>query len=260
MSFKLIISAIFNWQLIARFVLFTGKRVILALLVLLAGCTEQNSQPDFPNSSTGKHVQTFSQAKKILKEIYHDNTYSLYCNCRYVQRGKKLVPDLSSCGYQARKNAKRAARIEWEHIMPASYFGQRMSCWQQGGRKNCRRESELFRRMEADLHNLAPAIGEINGDRSNFGFGNIRGEPRRYGQCDMEIDFKKDIAEPPARIRGDVARVYLYMARKYQLALSDNEQKQFTQWAKRDPVSHWEREKAQRIARYQDGPTPVDKH
>ncbi|MGI0117046.1 endonuclease [Zooshikella sp. RANM57] len=259
MNLKPIISVIFSRQLNARFLPLINKLIIATLFLLLVGCTEQNSQPAFPNNAKGKHVQSFSQAKRILKDVYHDNTYSLYCNCRYLQRGKKLIPDLNSCGYQARKNAKRAARIEWEHIMPASYFGQRMSCWQQGGRKNCRRESELFRRMEADLHNLAPAIGEINGDRSNFGFGNIRGEPRRYGQCDMEIDFKKDLAEPPVRVRGDIARVYLYMARKYHISLSKNEQEQFIQWAKRDPVSRWEREKAKRVARFQDGPTPVDK-
>jgi len=31
-------------------------------------------------------------------------------------------------------------------------------------------------RSEADMHNLVPAIGEINGDRSNYPYGNIRGE------------------------------------------------------------------------------------
>ena len=39
--------------------------------------------------------------------------------------------------------------------------------------------------MEADLHNLVPAIGEINGDRSNFTFEHIDGEERVYGACDF---------------------------------------------------------------------------
>ncbi len=35
--------------------------------------------------------------------------------------------------------------------------------------------------MEADLHNLVPAVGEINGDRSNYRFGMISGERYRCG-------------------------------------------------------------------------------
>jgi endonuclease I len=30
---------------------------------------------------------------------------------------------------------------------------------------------EVYQRAEADLHNLVPSIGEVNGDRSNFSFG-----------------------------------------------------------------------------------------
>ena len=44
--------------------------------------------------------------------------------------------------------------------------------------------------MESDLHNLFPSIGEVNGDRSNYIFGEIPGESRVYGQCDIEIKKK----------------------------------------------------------------------
>lgn len=36
--------------------------------------------------------------------------------------------------------------------------------------------------MEADLHNLTPAVGELNGDRSNLPYGIVKGEPREYGE------------------------------------------------------------------------------
>lgn len=40
-----------------------------------------------------------------------------------------------------------------------------------GSRKNCRKTSEEFIRMEAaDLMNLTPAIGEVNGNRSNLSY------------------------------------------------------------------------------------------
>jgi len=48
--------------------------------------------------------------------------------------------------------------------------------------------------MEADMHNLKPSAGEINGLHSNYSFAMISGEPRRFGACDMEIEDRK--AEP----------------------------------------------------------------
>ncbi|MDO6469820.1 endonuclease [Neptunomonas phycophila] len=51
--------------------------------------------------------------------------------------------------------------------------------------------------MVTDLHNLVPSVGELNGDRSNFRFGMIPNEPRAYGQCDFEVNFKNRRAEPP---------------------------------------------------------------
>jgi deoxyribonuclease-1 len=35
--------------------------------------------------------------------------------------------------------------------------------------------------MEADLMNLVPAIGEINGNRSNYSFLTLEGEASVYG-------------------------------------------------------------------------------
>lgn len=35
----------------------------------------------------------------------------------------------------------------------------------------------MFNAMEADMFNLAPAIGEVNSDRSNYGFGVLQSQP-----------------------------------------------------------------------------------
>ncbi|MGB0734291.1 MAG: endonuclease [Pontibacterium sp.] len=197
---------------------------------------------------------TFSKAKKVIqKEVYYDHPETFYCGCDYQSELKegsktktKLTPNWQSCGYTPRKNAKRAARIEWEHVMPAWEFGHQLQCWQDGGRKNCRKDP-TFRRMEADLMNLVPAIGEVNGDRSNFRFNMLSGEPRVYGTCDVEIDFKQRVAEPAPHIRGDVARIYFYMSDKYGIKLSRKQKQLFQAWAKQDPVDEWEAERKRRI-------------
>lgn len=198
---------------------------------------------------------SFTQSKKILTDIYTDNPQTFYCDCRYTQEGKKLTPEWAACGYKPRKNANRASRIEWEHVMPAWVFGHQRMCWQEGGRKNCRNDP-VFREMEADMHNLVPAIGEVNGDRSNYGFGMIEGEPRVYGACDMEIDFKARRAEPPEHRRGDIARTYFYMRDRYGIRLSKQETRLLEAWARMDPVDEWERQRNARITRKQGNANP----
>ncbi|CRH35411.1 deoxyribonuclease I [Pantoea ananatis] len=201
------------------------------------------------------HQNNFQQAKAYAAEINDDAPGSFYCGCKITWHGKKGEPDLNSCGYQPRKNAHRAARIEWEHVMPAWEFGHQRQCWQNGGRKNCSKDAD-YRRIETDLHNLQPAIGEVNGDRGNYAYSQWKGTDKQYGQCSMQIDFKNKQAQPPERARGAIARTYFYMRDQYHLRLSRQQTQLFTAWNKLYPVSKWECERDQRIARVQGNHNP----
>lgn len=201
---------------------------------------------------------TFVQAKKELQQIYRANPeqQSFYCGCDIRYQGKKMVPDLASCGYEVRKQPERASRIEWEHIVSAWELGQQRQCWQQGGRKNCVKTDPIFAQMEGDMHNLVPAIGEVNGDRANFRFSEWNGQPTQYGRCEMVIDFAGNRAQPPTRSRGAIARTYLYMAEHYQLRLAPAQQKLFAAWHKQYPVSAWECRRDELIAKVQGNHNP----
>ena len=120
--------------------------------------------------------RTFSEAKKIAWKLYAPQSTEFYCGCKYT--GNRV--NLKACGYIPRKNANRAARIEWEHIVPAWQIGHLRQCWQNGGRKNCTRHDEVFKRAEADLHNLVPSNGEVNGDSNNFSFGWLQVQRVQY--------------------------------------------------------------------------------
>ncbi|AOV98170.1 deoxyribonuclease I [Edwardsiella hoshinae] len=200
-------------------------------------------------------INNFTQAKAVAAKINHDAPGTFYCGCRIEWQGKKGTPDLASCGYQVRKNAHRAERIEWEHVMPAWQFGHQLQCWQQGGRKNCAKNPDYVR-IETDLHNLQPAIGEVNGDRSNFAFSQWRGGEGQYGQCTMKVDFKNKQAEPPERARGAIARTYFYMRDRYHIRLSAQQTHLFEVWNRQYPVSTWECEREARIAKVQGNPNP----
>lgn len=101
--------------------------------------------------------QSFSEAKvQARQKVYYDRNQSeqgtLYCGCKWVWTGKSGGKvNLASCGYTPRRNAFRAARIEWEHIVPAWVMGHQRQCWQHGSRKNCTGSDPVFRIMEADL-------------------------------------------------------------------------------------------------------------
>jgi len=195
---------------------------------------------------------SFSKSKRLLAtKVYPVHQKAFYSNCDYEVVNKKLVPIHDTCGFHYRKNEKRSQRIEWEHIVPAWHFGYQLHCWQKGGRANCKGTNAKFRQMEADMHNLVPAIGEINGDRSNFRFGMIGGEKRVYGRVDMEIDYPSRRAEPRKVVWGEIARTYFYMREKYGLEISKSQQKLFIAWNNLDPVTRWERKRNKLISEIQ---------
>ncbi len=92
-----------------------------------------------------------------------------------------------------------------EHIYPASWMAEHLGC---GSRKQCRDNSERFNRMEADMHNLYPALASINQARSNYQFGMIEGEVKEFGECDFERDTSDKIAEPRPIARGIAMMVW----------------------------------------------------
>ncbi|WP_437883053.1 endonuclease [Pseudomonas sp. LRF_L74] len=211
------------------------KRFI-ALLFCIASLFLSTAQADAP--------RTFAEAKKVARKLYDKQAVEFYCGCRY--QGQRV--DLKSCGYVPRRNAQRAARIEWEHIVPTWVIGHQRQCWQQGGRGNCSRHDKTYQRAEADLFNLVPAIGEVNGDRSNYRFAWLPQQPSQYGACQMVVDFKSQRVMPRSQIRGMIARTYFYMSDRYKLKLSNQERRLFQVWSRQYPVDAWERQRNQQIA------------
>lgn len=204
----------------------------------------------------------FTAAKVIAKQkIFFDQAPSaqgeLYCGCKWEWAGKSGGRiDPKSCGYETRAQQNRADRIEWEHIVPAWIFGHQRQCWQNGGRKNCIADDPVFRAMEADLFNLYPSVGEVNGDRSNFQYGMVTGVGPQYGACSTRVDFKGRTAEPRNDVKGLLARSTFYMYDRYGLSMSRQQQQLLMAWDRQYPVSAWEKEWNSRTAKVMGHPNP----
>ena len=206
------------------------------------------------SSALAAAPDTFVEAKVIARQkVYFDQNTSaqgdLYCGCKWEWVGKSGGRvDAASCGFQARKQETRGERTEWEHIVPAWTFGHQRQCWQNGGREHCVADDPVFRAMEADLFNLYPAVGEVNGDRSNFNYGMVSGNQGEYGQCTTKVDFAQRAAEPRDEVKGLVARTTFYMFDRYRLNMSRQQQQLLMAWDRQHPVSAWEKERDRRIS------------
>ena len=214
----------------------------------------------FFSINTYAEVNSFAQAKKLLKEhVYYDtmNEGTLYCGCNWSWVGATGGRvDLASCGYEIRKNKVRAERTEWEHVVSAWVLGHQRQCWQNGGRKNCVGTDAVFRKMEADPHNLHIVIGEVNADRSNFSFGVLPQTQKQHGQCDVKIDFKQRTVEPRDEVKGQIARIYFYMHDRYGLNMSRQQQQLFMAWDKMFPVTKAELKRDKRITKIAGNSNP----
>ncbi|MBC7692856.1 MAG: endonuclease [Methylotenera sp.] len=250
------------------------KWIQLASFLVIASWALLVSPVSLAFTAGNVNLHSFAQAKKIALKIHKDHATTIYCGCRY--EGKTV--DLRSCGYQAHHDFKRAARLEWEHVVPAEAFGQSFSEWRMGapgcfknhgrgksfmkegrtfkGRK-CAETNPEFRRMESDLYNLWPEIGELNGLRNNFTMAEIPG-PGQFGGCHAKVGERK--FEPgTGEAKGRVARVYLYMGLSYpgRGIVSNKNEKLFEAWDKANPVTPWECERARRIENVQGNPNPI---
>lgn len=228
------------------------------------------NEPVYSDSTKGNHkIQSFAQAQRILmKEIYRGHQNTFYCGSRYTQ-GRYLI---HNNGYIPRRKSQRARRLEWQHIVPLDSFGYKFAEWRDGHPQcldsrgspfkgpNCAEKMNIqFRFMQCDLYNLVPVIGEIRGLRANYGYGMVPGEKAEFGNCDIEIASNK--VEPPDAVRGDIARIYLYMDWAYPAfnLVSPADRKLFKVWKQQDPVDAWECERARRIEATQNNENPIVK-
>jgi deoxyribonuclease-1 len=218
------------------------------------------SGPDSPTGDLPDTPDSFATTKRLLyQEVYRGHRLTFYCRCPFDgDRDTVLGP----CGLSAYRGETRANRVEAEHVFPAWQFGNFRKCWRKpesfpecrepdgdvySGRDCCQRVDPIFEAAHNDLHNLVPAVGLINGQRSNHNWGMVpSGET--YGACQIRIDSSIRRVEPPAAVRGDIARTMLYMRDTYGFRLSRQDEQLYVGWNNSDPPDRWERIRNHRIA------------
>ena len=207
---------------------------------------EDKEEIIFPSN----RIESFSKAKTILEKDVYNNSKTFYCGCSF--KGKDI--DLKSCWYKNIKNKmlSRAKKIEWEHIVPAENFWKSFNEWKNWdptcvdskgksfkGRKCAEKSNQTFRIMQADMYNLVPAIGEVNGLRSNYDMTN-KLNTESYNFCsDVELYPEYNLFSPSNDTKWDIARIYFYMQSAYpnHISLTKKYIEMLKQWDIEDPIS-----------------------
>ena len=219
--------------------------------------------PLVPPAELPHVAASFSAAKHLLyDQVYAGHRVSFYCGCGFdAQRHT----DLTGCGLTALAGEKRAQHVEADHIFPVAQFGQARPCWQDPAafaacvptgqrpptrRQCCERVDPIFATAHNDLNNLVPAVGTINGQRSDYNWGMVSGG-EQFGACAIRIDAGARRVEPPTPVRGDIARIMLYMSDTYGFALSRQDAQLYAAWNNTDPPDAWEIERDHRISKIQ---------
>lgn len=235
------------------------NRIFLWSLLCVFSSAVLSDEITFTSSS-------WAATKKAARDdIYKDRSKTFYCGCDYAPKGSSGGEiDLDSCGYdgQGASYSSRATRLEWEHVVPASLMPARQSaCWNEGlpecrkgGRECCEKHDPKAQIMIFDLHNLVPSIGQTNALRSNKPYGIVESSIDTLGECQFE--WTRKAVEPSDSVKGDAARVWLYMALQHGLALSDADITLYIDWAVHDPPDQDEFERNARIVIKQGNGNP----
>ncbi len=204
------------------YTLYTALILFLASLVAFPAHAGQRLQ--------GAYFETLPA---FWSQLYGTGGETLYC-------GKRFGPN-------------KGDAINVEHVLPMSWVVKKLGC---KTRNFCRKGSELFNRIESDMHNLYPALADINEARSAMAYGEVLGERRRFGSCDFEIDELRRKVEPRRQVRGDIARAMFYMHKSYGIQIYRSQGKLLQQWNRQDPPDDAERRRNDRIQQLQGRRNP----
>jgi len=163
----------------------------------------------------------------------------------YPQGGQTLY-----CGVDFRP-FDRAVNVE--HVFPMSWVTKSLGC---GDRKQCRARSARFNQIEADMHNLFPALSRINELRGAMAYDQLPGERWVEPGCDFEVDEGRRRVEPRPAVRGDIARAMFYMSDHYGLEVYPRQRRTLLRWHEQDPPSGEERRRNDVIERLQGNRNP----
>ncbi|MBX3017355.1 MAG: endonuclease [Bdellovibrionaceae bacterium] len=132
--------------------------------------------------------------------------------------------------------------INTEHTWPQSRFG--------GSGRDM---------QKSDLHHLFPSDSELNSNRGNHPFGEVKSNSQTLKCTQSRAGSNVDgdfVFEPPVEHRGNVARALFYFAVRYGMSIDATQEATLRKWHVADPVDADETDRNDAIEKVQGNRNP----
>ena len=188
-----------------------------------------------------------SQAEKILTMVYLDYKTTVLEGCGYhydvTSCLDKSIVETQTCALD-----EQNLTVVWMQVVLPSFYARGMVCFQEdgcvspytgnayGGELCCRQKNSSYQKIQGDLYNYMPVVSSLVKARGSRMFGMVKKADFVLGKT----RFNEAFIEPGQSVKGDVARVYLYMDKVYNMKLSKKQKQLFLQWHEEDKVDEKE--------------------
>ncbi len=247
------------------------KRFASVVVLLLVALAAIGSEPTgYYNSAYNKGSEQLRQA---LYNIIKDHTVVTYGYLYTVYQTSDVLNGqiwdiYSTCSFDPGASQRCGDYVSVcdcynrEHTVPQSWFNEASP-------------------MKSDAFHIYPTDGKVNGQRSNYPYGECANGTNLGGHALGRLGsstfpgYSGTVFEPDDEYKGDLARTYFYMATRYadqcanwghgvfssaNSGLSDYAVALFMKWHREDPVSQKELMRNDAIYAHQDNRNPFIDH
>lgn len=210
---------------------------------------------------------SFELSKKELKKIYWEDgqNRTFHCGCAF-DKIQQLAKQVCSEGAEGISQLRTRKILDWVHAVPVTIFAKPLKCWNEtlckqgrkqrdNGARCCNVLSQKFKKREADMHNLFPAVAL--GEEEKMEPSPLFGGMEEYRYC---REPGKPVLNPRPGVSGDIARAYFYMSRQYKLRVPNELEDRLRLWHLEDPPDAWEEERNSLIEIVQGNRNPFIDH
>ena len=250
------------------------KRIAFLSFVISLFCTSifAEAPAGYYTNAKGKSKEALKTALSSIissnyKQWSYDKLYTIYAESDVTDDGKvwdmystcTWTPGQKKCG--SYKNVCDC--YNREHSIPQSWFNEKSP-------------------MKSDAFHVYPTDGKVNGQRSNYPFGECSGGTSLGGKALGRLGsstfsgYSGKVFEPDDQYKGDFARTYFYFVTRYQSQMSsmsgDSFAKNtypslskwsidlFLKWHRQDPVSQKEIDRNDAVYSFQQNRNPFIDH
>ena len=203
------------------------KKILALILITLSINSYAQIPPGYYNSATGSGYTLKTQLKAIISNGHIDQGYgALYDayidsdNDTFYENDNTVLDMYSenptgSDSYNYNHNDRTCGNYNSEndcynreHIFPQGFFNEQLP-------------------MRTDIHHVVPTDGYVNNRRANYPFGEVTNETwmssngSKVGQ-NTYGSFSGVVFEPIDEFKGDIARMLLYFAVRYEDEVSQS--------------------------------------